>query len=68
MGRWTPVVQIDDQIHANFIAFLSEADNMQQALNRRDYSGASSAYSRAQIIANRLTTLFDQRKAALAKV
>jgi chromosome segregation ATPase len=62
------VLQIDEQIQANFIALLTEVGNMQQASDRRDYYGVSSAYSRAQVIANRLTTLVNQRKAALARV
>ena len=62
------VLQLDDQIYSDFYNFLNEVNNMEQALKRYDYFGASTAYSRAQVVSDRLDRLFTQRKAALSKI
>lgn len=62
------VLQLDDQIYSDFYNFLNEVDTMEQAIRRNDFFNASAAYSRAQVVAGRLANLFDQRKAALAKI
>jgi chromosome segregation ATPase len=62
------VLQLDDKIYSDFYNFLNEVDTMNAAIKRYDYFSAAAAYARAQVIADRLTGLFNQRQAALSKI